>query len=341
MAPADAPRGSPACCGPTGSCGQTAARRCRGSTTRRGPTARCDEQHSPINERGHPMTLRLRCGGPRRNFSTRAGGMAWRPEHPVYRSDPDELLDATLRLRQSSSRGARTRTGWHGGSEMRQDIRVEATLGLGLSRPFLVGDWYLHSRSAHHDPQVIEAYQATASGNGSPLPPPHSRPRSAGGPGGVHPLCASLRRRRRTNFCGTHRGDTGNDLCRHCRRTPSSSLRLCVRRRVGPVSRRARPHRPCLVWLRFRSSGRVHGLEDARPPAQWSGPVRSGDRALWSERRSRRHRRASRPQSVAPRAIVRAVQLFIPPMTVGQSPLTSYEKDRRPDLRHSNVALAR
>ncbi len=42
---------------------------------------------------------------------------------------------------------------------MRQDIRVEATLGVGLSRPFLVGDWYLHSRSAHHDPQVIEAYR--------------------------------------------------------------------------------------------------------------------------------------------------------------------------------------
>jgi hypothetical protein len=42
---------------------------------------------------------------------------------------------------------------------MRQDIGVDATLGVGLPTATMVGDWYLHSRSAHDDPQVIEAYR--------------------------------------------------------------------------------------------------------------------------------------------------------------------------------------
>lgn len=42
---------------------------------------------------------------------------------------------------------------------MRHDIRVDATFGVEPSTPVMVGEWYLRSRSAHRDPQVIEAYR--------------------------------------------------------------------------------------------------------------------------------------------------------------------------------------
>jgi hypothetical protein len=42
---------------------------------------------------------------------------------------------------------------------MRHDIQVDATFGLEPPTTVMVGEWYLHSRSAHHDPWVIEAYR--------------------------------------------------------------------------------------------------------------------------------------------------------------------------------------
>lgn len=42
---------------------------------------------------------------------------------------------------------------------MGHDIRQAATFGVAASTPALVGEWYLHSRSAHRDAQVIEAYR--------------------------------------------------------------------------------------------------------------------------------------------------------------------------------------
>ena len=42
---------------------------------------------------------------------------------------------------------------------MRHEIRVDMTFGVELSTAVKVGEWYLHSRSAHRDAQVIEAYR--------------------------------------------------------------------------------------------------------------------------------------------------------------------------------------
>jgi hypothetical protein len=42
---------------------------------------------------------------------------------------------------------------------MRHDIRVDATVGGEPSTAVMVGEWYLRSRSAHHDAVVIEAYE--------------------------------------------------------------------------------------------------------------------------------------------------------------------------------------
>jgi hypothetical protein len=42
---------------------------------------------------------------------------------------------------------------------MGHDIGHEATVGVAPSTPTLVGEWYLHSRSAHGEAQVIEAYR--------------------------------------------------------------------------------------------------------------------------------------------------------------------------------------
>jgi hypothetical protein len=42
---------------------------------------------------------------------------------------------------------------------MRHDIQVDASSGSGPSTAVMVGEWYLHSRSAHRDAQVIEAYR--------------------------------------------------------------------------------------------------------------------------------------------------------------------------------------
>jgi hypothetical protein len=41
---------------------------------------------------------------------------------------------------------------------MRHDTQVDATFGVERSA-VVVGEWYLHSRSAHRDAQVIEAYR--------------------------------------------------------------------------------------------------------------------------------------------------------------------------------------
>jgi hypothetical protein len=42
---------------------------------------------------------------------------------------------------------------------MPHDIQVDATLGVEPSTALMVGEWYLHSRSAHRDARVIEAYR--------------------------------------------------------------------------------------------------------------------------------------------------------------------------------------
>ena len=42
---------------------------------------------------------------------------------------------------------------------MGHDVRQAATFGVAASTPTMVGEWYLHSRSAHRDAQVIEAYR--------------------------------------------------------------------------------------------------------------------------------------------------------------------------------------
>jgi hypothetical protein len=42
---------------------------------------------------------------------------------------------------------------------MRHDIQVDATFGVEPSTAVMVGEWYLQSRSAHRDAQVIEAYR--------------------------------------------------------------------------------------------------------------------------------------------------------------------------------------
>ena len=42
---------------------------------------------------------------------------------------------------------------------MSHAIRVDATFGVARSTAVMVGEWYLHARSSHHDAQVIEAYR--------------------------------------------------------------------------------------------------------------------------------------------------------------------------------------
>jgi len=42
---------------------------------------------------------------------------------------------------------------------MRHDIQVDAPFGLEPPTAHMVGEWYVHSRSAHRDPRVIEAYR--------------------------------------------------------------------------------------------------------------------------------------------------------------------------------------
>ena len=42
---------------------------------------------------------------------------------------------------------------------MRHDTQVDATFGTEPSTAIVVGEWYLRSRSAHRDAQVIEAYR--------------------------------------------------------------------------------------------------------------------------------------------------------------------------------------
>ena len=42
---------------------------------------------------------------------------------------------------------------------MRHDTQVDATFGIEPSTAVVVGEWYLRSRSAHRDAQVIEAYR--------------------------------------------------------------------------------------------------------------------------------------------------------------------------------------
>lgn len=42
---------------------------------------------------------------------------------------------------------------------MRLDIQVDATFGVDPPTALFVGEWYLHSRSAHHDAKVIGAYR--------------------------------------------------------------------------------------------------------------------------------------------------------------------------------------
>jgi hypothetical protein len=42
---------------------------------------------------------------------------------------------------------------------MRHDIQVGATFGREPPTTVTVGEWYLRSRSAHHEPRVIEAYR--------------------------------------------------------------------------------------------------------------------------------------------------------------------------------------
>ena len=42
---------------------------------------------------------------------------------------------------------------------MHLDIRVDTRSGAGTATARTVGDWYLHSQSAHCDPRVIEAYR--------------------------------------------------------------------------------------------------------------------------------------------------------------------------------------
>jgi hypothetical protein len=43
--------------------------------------------------------------------------------------------------------------------DMRYDIQVDATVEVEPSTALMVGEWYLHSRSAHRDGRVIEAYR--------------------------------------------------------------------------------------------------------------------------------------------------------------------------------------
>ena len=42
---------------------------------------------------------------------------------------------------------------------MSHAIRADATFGVARSTAVMVGEWYLHARSSHHDAQVIEAYR--------------------------------------------------------------------------------------------------------------------------------------------------------------------------------------
>jgi hypothetical protein len=42
---------------------------------------------------------------------------------------------------------------------MGHDRQEDAIFGVGPSMALMVGEWYLHSRSAHRDAQVIEAYR--------------------------------------------------------------------------------------------------------------------------------------------------------------------------------------
>src|SRR5271163_4465089 len=42
---------------------------------------------------------------------------------------------------------------------MRHDIEVDAAFGIDPWGAVMVGEWYLRSRSAHRDAQVIEAYR--------------------------------------------------------------------------------------------------------------------------------------------------------------------------------------
>ena len=42
---------------------------------------------------------------------------------------------------------------------MRHEVQVDATFGVEPWTAAMVGEWYLHSRSAHRDPDVIQAYR--------------------------------------------------------------------------------------------------------------------------------------------------------------------------------------
>ena len=48
---------------------------------------------------------------------------------------------------------------WIGAPELGRDLRAGTTFAAMASEPVVVGEWYLHSRSAHRDARVVQAYR--------------------------------------------------------------------------------------------------------------------------------------------------------------------------------------
>ena len=185
---------------------------------------------------------------------------------------------------------------------MRHEIQEGASFGVEPSTAAMVGQWYLHARSAHRDPQVIEAYRQLQVETDR-LFTVLTRDICHGAGRVVFTRCA-------------HPYESDEELIFAVRAV--GTLEITSSATAGE---RLHPLFDCAfggAFDRFRAvhdlighawcgygfdlRRRVRGLERSRPPASWPRSVRSGDGDLWSERRAPDRRRGARSQSIAPRA---------------------------------------
>ena len=177
---------------------------------------------------------------------------------------------------------------------MRHDIHVGATSEVGPPAAVVVGEWYLESRSAHRDPQVIGAYRQLQLETDHLFSLLTREGCHRSGPSGLHPLSSPLRRRRRAHRCRTHQRDARGHLCHHCPAAPASSLSTVrsVVRLIAFVPSTISSVMPGADTGSISMTSTPPGR--SRPPPQWSRTVRARHRALWSERHASHHRGGAR-----------------------------------------------
>ena len=187
---------------------------------------------------------------------------------------------------------------------MPHEIQVDATFGVAPWTAAMVGEWYLHSRSAHRDPQVIQAYRQLQAETDH-----------------LFTLLTRGVRHRTVRVMFTRcvqPYESDEELIFDVR--ANGALEITSAATAG--GQRLHPLFDCEFGGAFDRFRAVHDLighagcgyrfdldderaawSRSRPPAQRSRTVRSCYRVIWSERRARHHRRGAGPQSIAPHAV--------------------------------------